>query len=465
MLPHSNEEFFHQLGRHLRSSERFLAYLNFGLFIIFNKHIFFDERGMCGEIDNRRMGEQSVESGGWVPSDDYTLMASGVVHCAKIIVGVLAAPNKSIVLLDEPEAHLEPRICRRMFQFLVWLFTYTGSEDDMTETELTIRRDISSRWKVWKPMWGQTHYTYRAAEEGGLSEDYREFGVDKQLFVASHSSVLIDEHLALQDSARIYEFDSKFMDNRHDRNAKRVSVAAIAPDWADIESLFSAVRLVRSLPHSILDNLGCKGSDLLQSNGIVWVEGPSDVVYIQSWINMHLAEKGVGPLRRGIDFEFQMFGGALLDSFYLLDDDVTESETAKKLVEMLSFSRNAFVVVDSDAIEQDGMIRDQSKFAGAKTFIKSGIMELQQKGYAVGMWFEELNPLIRTLEDYLDEATLEEFGTQADSAKSKKAYAQVVTASWQENGRSLGDFPHNLEARIDELVSYIRQWNEFGETA
>ena len=34
-----------------------------------------------------------------------------------------------------------------------------------------------------------------------------------------------------------------------------------------------------------LDDIGIKASDILQSNGIIWVEGPSDRIYINKWID------------------------------------------------------------------------------------------------------------------------------------------------------------------------------------
>ena len=47
----------------------------------------------------------------------------------------------------------------------------------------------------------------------------------------------------------------------------------------------SKVRLAR-LPHEVADicgELGYRASDLLQANAVVWVEGPSDRVYLQHW--------------------------------------------------------------------------------------------------------------------------------------------------------------------------------------
>ncbi|MEO5958569.1 MAG: AAA family ATPase, partial [Opitutaceae bacterium] len=58
----------------------------------------------------------------------------------------------------------------------------------------------------------------------------------------------------------------------------------------------------------IVAELGAKPSDLLQANGIVWVEGPSDRLYLSRWIE--LCSKG--ELKEGRDYACVWYAGALL---------------------------------------------------------------------------------------------------------------------------------------------------------
>ena len=58
---------------------------------------------------------------------------------------------------------------------------------------------------------------------------------------------------------------------------------------------------------SVIAELGAKPSDLLQANGIIWVEGPSDRVYINKWIELF----GGGKWREGRDYQCAFYGGAL----------------------------------------------------------------------------------------------------------------------------------------------------------
>jgi hypothetical protein len=215
------------------------------------------------------------------------------------------------------------------------------------------------------------------------------------------------------------------------------------------------VRRVRQLPHSMLDNLGCKGSDLLQTNGIIWVEGPSDVILIRKWIEMHVAENGDPTVRQGSDYEFQMYGGALLDSLCLINEGLSQPEELKKLVEMFSFSRNAYVVIDSDAITENGVVLDKSKFVKAKQLINTQFETLIEAGYKLGLWYEEGNTDVQTLEDYLDSDTLMQHPNRGKP--TKKLYAQKVVKSWPDT-KLLSEFPHDLSQQIRKLVAVIRSW-------
>jgi predicted ATP-dependent endonuclease of OLD family len=214
---------------------------------------------------------------------------------------------------------------------------------------------------------------------------------------------------------------------------------------------------INEYPHGILDNLGAHGSDLLQTNGIIWVEGPSDVIYIKKWLEMYAKENEKPILRQGTDYEFQMFGGALLDSLCLIKEELDEEEECKILVSMFSFSRNAFVVTDSDAVKKDnGEIVDQSNFRNAKEFIANQFDELPE-GYNVGLWYKENNTEVRTLEDYLDADTIKAVGIKVGSP-TKKIYAQRVVDSWGVD-KKLSAFEHELEKEIKSLDDTIRTWN------
>jgi putative ATP-dependent endonuclease of OLD family len=91
---------------------------------------------------------------------------------------------------------------------------------------------------------------------------------------------------------------------------------------------------------AVLDDLGSKASDLLQANGIIWLEGPSDRTYFNKWVELYSECK----LKEHRDYECAFYGGSLLAHFESkepLDSDVDA-------VNILRVNRNAILIGDSD---------------------------------------------------------------------------------------------------------------------
>jgi hypothetical protein len=90
----------------------------------------------------------------------------------------------------------------------------------------------------------------------------------------------------------------------------------------------------------ILDDLDVKASDLLQSNGIIWVEGKSDKLYINKWLEIFSDEK----FEEGKHYQILEYGGKNISHFSA--DVVTQEDL--KYINMLTINRNAAIVIDSD---------------------------------------------------------------------------------------------------------------------
>ena len=98
---------------------------------------------------------------------------------------------------------------------------------------------------------------------------------------------------------------------------------------------------------TLLDDLDVRASDLLQSNGIIWVEGPSDRVYIKHWLNIFCEHS----LIEGRDYQFLYYGGRLL-AHYTLDAE------RQNLINILLTNRNSIIVIDSDKKSRGAKIND-----------------------------------------------------------------------------------------------------------
>ncbi|MET9094142.1 AAA family ATPase [Streptomyces cyaneofuscatus] len=88
---------------------------------------------------------------------------------------------------------------------------------------------------------------------------------------------------------------------------------------------------------NICSDLGYKPSDLLQTNAVLWVEGPSDRIYLKHWINQLCDD-----LVEGIHYSIMFYGGGLLNQLTVLDEEVTD------FIELRRLNRNLTIVIDSD---------------------------------------------------------------------------------------------------------------------
>lgn len=84
-------------------------------------------------------------------------------------------------------------------------------------------------------------------------------------------------------------------------------------------------------------DLGYRASDLLQANCVIWVEGPSDRIYLNHWI--HTIDS---KLVESIHYSIMFYGGRLLSHLTALDPEVTEFISLRRL------NRHISILIDSD---------------------------------------------------------------------------------------------------------------------
>ena len=137
---------------------------------------------------------------------------------------------------------------------------------------------------------------------------------DCLIFLTSHSHVAINV-LYGDSESKIYHVQ------------KESDISTISK----IESYFDKVE--------ILNDLDVKASDLLQSNGIIWVEGPTDRIYIKRWLEVFTSN----DIEEGKDYQFLYYGGRMLSNY-----DLGGDESIEGLISILTTNRNAAIVIDSD---------------------------------------------------------------------------------------------------------------------
>lgn len=101
----------------------------------------------------------------------------------------------------------------------------------------------------------------------------------------------------------------------------------------------------------VISELGAKPSDLLQANGIIWVEGPSDCIYLNRWIHLMSG----GKFREGRDYQCAFYAGALLARTQFASPE----EADKELVNLFRINPNIIVVCDGDQTRSDTPVKDR----------------------------------------------------------------------------------------------------------
>lgn len=205
-----------------------------------------------------------------------------------------------------------------------------------------------------------------------LNDYIYKLAVDRKFvyFLTTHSNVLIDQ-FSKQIDAQIIHVTQK------DGEAKTTTV----------QTYFQSGR--------ILDDLDVRASDLLQANGVIWVEGPSDRLYLNRWIDLW----SKGRLKEGTHFQIIFYGGRVLSHF-----SAESPEEISKSVSMLLANRNSIILIDSDKKKQSDKIND-TKIRIVEEFKTPGFLSWVTKG--------------KEIENYISSKVINEFLAKTNSSQVK----------------------------------------------
>ena len=182
--------------------------------------------------------------------------------------------------------------------------------------------------------------------------EYLESNTENQYFIATHSPAFID-----------------------------TPYASIFRVWQDDGATRVRRAVSRQQRFEICSDLGHRASDLLQSNAIIWVEGPSDRIYLNHWI------KSVAPeLEEGLHYSIMFYGGRLLSHLTANDEEVGEFISLREL------NRNLAIVIDSDKQSAHSRVNDTKRRVA---------QELAETGFA---WITKG----REIENYVPHVLLQE---------------------------------------------------------
>jgi predicted ATPase len=251
---------------------------------------------------------------------------------------------------------------------------------------------------------------------------------NNQYFIATHSAAFIDTVNASIFQVRLQENKTKI---------EKVSLPS---------ELFLACQ-----------DLGYRASDILQSNAIIWVEGPSDRIYLNFWL-----KKQAANLVEGVHYSIMFYGGRLLSHLTGADDD------ARELIQLRNMNRNSAIIIDSDKESSSAPINPTKQRLKTEFEKAPGLVWITAG---------------REIENYIDHATLQEAVAEVHATKYGKPHKggpfdhalhfyrkenngtkpeieeKVNKVEVSRKVAAMGDPDLNildLKGRLDELINFIR---------
>ncbi|KLU05717.1 putative ATP-dependent endonuclease, OLD family [Rhodopirellula islandica] len=215
---------------------------------------------------------------------------------------------------------------------------------------------------------------------------------DATFFLTTHSNVTLD----------VFSRDpnSQIVHVSHDGNSARTQTVEAHFDRAGIVS-----------------ELGAKPSDLLQANGVLWLEGPSDRIYLNRWIQLFSS----GELVEGLDYQCAFYGGSVLARTQFASPEDSNEELAN----LLRINPNIAVVCDGDRTAE------KKKGSRVKQRVQRIRSELEQIPGST-LWITEG----KEIESYLTVASLENFSS-IEASRAPLRYERIFpSTSKTEAGKS-----------------------------
>ena len=200
----------------------------------------------------------------------------------------------------------------------------------------------------------------------------------------------------------------------------------------------------------ILDDLDVKASDLLQSNGIIWVEGPSDRIYIKRWLEIFTPNS----YEEGKHYQFLYYGGRLLSQY--------SAKEETDLINIITTNRNASIVIDSDKRYGSAKLNDTKKRILSE-FERLEMFHWVTKGKEIENYIpkQAIEAMLNTsIQKHCEQYQLfsDYISPYYKSFSNKKVPFANQIKSFISSDNSVGIL--DLKKQIESLYRQIQKWNQ-----
>jgi putative ATP-dependent endonuclease of the OLD family len=212
-----------------------------------------------------------------------------------------------------------------------------------------------------------------------------------------------------------------------------------------------------------LNDIGVKASDLLQANCVIWVEGPSDRIYLNRWIELL-----DNSLVEGLHYSIMFYGGRLLSHIGM--NRSNDDKVPDELIDLLKVNQHAAVIIDSDKDEKRKRInntkqRIRTECDKSESFcwitdgreienylperVVQAVFE-RDTGKQIDFVQYQYDKFEDTLVGALKKARAKEIAYETKKVKYARKFAECFTVD---------DIDGDLKSNLTELIAKIKEWN------
>lgn len=228
-----------------------------------------------------------------------------------------------------------------------------------------------------------------------------------QYFISTHSSSMID------------------ICDEYDKNTSIVCVDKVECEKMAYNSAYDDMNLY--------DLIGVRPSSIILSNCTIWVEGPTDIYYIDTFLKLYSKLKNKKQFILGYNYNYAFNGSINIASKIDFDNDETSTMKIKKL------SKNNFIIFDSDNLNKENA--NYEKIQNLKT-------KLGESCYVIKK--------LKTIENIVPPRILKEYFKDNYNSKDKKI-KPIVLAFFDHIMKEYGTDNYSQMDIADEMAEYINK--------